>query len=218
MVLVMKIMVLVTRTIWRLWLELWCLWLKLWYLWQALVLAMKTKVLVIKTMVLLKKIMVLVTRTIWCLWQELWRLWLALVLAMKTTVLVMKTMVLVTRTMMLVTRTMVKAMDIGLKFGTSPSQRSEWGERWNGSFWTTTHPWVDWAQQPWLAASLVEGQLWFKTYECQVSWTSLTCDHGSGPSLWTYNYGKENAPTLHESPSYGWNSWCQHGITRRVSS
>ena len=31
-------------------------------------------------------------------------------------------------------------------------------------------------------------------------------------------YGKEDAPALHESPSYGSNSWCQHGITGRVSS
>ena len=26
-------------------------------------------------------------------------------------------------------------------------------------------------------------------------------------------YWKEDAPTLHKSPSYGWNSWCQHSIT-----
>ena len=31
-------------------------------------------------------------------------------------------------------------------------------------------------------------------------------------------YGKEDAPALHESPSYGCNSWCQHGITGRISS
>ena len=31
-------------------------------------------------------------------------------------------------------------------------------------------------------------------------------------------YGKEDAPALYESPSYGWNSWCQHGITGRISS
>ena len=31
-------------------------------------------------------------------------------------------------------------------------------------------------------------------------------------------YGKEDAPAIHESPSYGWNSWCQHGITGRISS
>ena len=31
-------------------------------------------------------------------------------------------------------------------------------------------------------------------------------------------YGKEDAPALHESPSFGRNSWCQHGITGRISS
>ena len=31
-------------------------------------------------------------------------------------------------------------------------------------------------------------------------------------------YRKEDAPALHESPSYRWNSWCQHGITGRISS
>ena len=31
-------------------------------------------------------------------------------------------------------------------------------------------------------------------------------------------YGKEDAPALHESPSYGWNSWCQHGTAGRMSS
>ena len=44
----------------------------------------------------------------------------------------------------------------------------------NGSFRTTTHPWVDWAQQPWLAANLEEGQLQFETHECQVCWTDST--------------------------------------------
>ena len=65
---------------------------------------------------------------------------------------------------------------IGLKFGTSPSERSERGERYIGSWWTTTHPWVGWAQQPWLAASLGEGQLRIETHACQVCWTGLTCD------------------------------------------
>ena len=46
----------------------------------------------------------------------------------------------------------------------------------NGSFRTTTHPWVDWAQQPWLAANLEEGQLQFETHECQVCWTDSTCE------------------------------------------
>ena len=53
-------------------------------------------------------------------------------------------------------------------------------EEKNGSFWATTHPWVNWAQQPWLVAHLGEGQLRFETHECQVCWTDSTCeDHGS---------------------------------------
>ena len=39
-----------------------------------------------------------------------------------------------------------------------------------------THPWVDWAQQPWLAASLGEGQHRFETHESQVCWTDSTCE------------------------------------------
>ena len=49
-----------------------------------------------------------------------------------------------------------------------------------------THSSVDWAQQPWLAASIGEGQLRIETRECQVCWTGLTGDQGSGPVLWTY--------------------------------
>ena len=58
---------------------------------------------------------------------------------------------------------------------------------------TTTDPWVDWAQQPWLAASLGEEQLRFETHECQECWTGLTCDQGSGPVLWTYT-GRKTLP------------------------
>ena len=65
-----------------------------------------------------------------------------------------------------------------------------------------THPWVGWAQQPLLAASRGEGQLQIKTHVCQICWTGLTCDQGSGPVLWTYT-GRMTLPFLHESPSYG---------------
>ena len=51
------------------------------------------------------------------------------------------------------------------KLGTSARSLGSLGEGKNGSFWTTTHPWLDWAQQPWLAANLGEGQLRFETYE-----------------------------------------------------
>ena len=54
----------------------------------------------------------------------------------------------------------------------------------NSNIYTSTH--TGWAQQPWLAASLGEGQLRIETHECQVRWTGLTCDQGSGPVLWTY--------------------------------
>ena len=61
-------------------------------------------------------------------------------------------------------------------FGTSRASGASDGERKNGSFWTTKHPWVNRAQQPWLAASLGEGQLRFETIECQVCWTTPTCE------------------------------------------
>ena len=37
-------------------------------------------------------------------------------------------------------------------------------------------PWIDWAQQPGMAASLREGQLRFETHERQVCWTESTCE------------------------------------------
>ena len=58
---------------------------------------------------------------------------------------------------------------------------------------------VDWAQQPWLAASLGEGQLLFETHECQVCWTGLTSDQGSGPVLWTYT-GRKTLPPSKSIP------------------
>ena len=55
--------------------------------------------------------------------------------------------------------------------------------------------WVGWAQQPWLAASLGEGQLRIETHECQVCWTGLTCYQGSGPVLRTYTGGNTLPPS-----------------------
>ena len=57
----------------------------------------------------------------------------------------------------------------------------------------TRSRWVGWAQQPWLAASLGEEQLRIETHECQVCWTGLTFDQGSGPVLWTYT-GRKTLP------------------------
>ena len=44
-----------------------------------------------------------------------------------------------------------------------------------------------------MAASLGEGQLRIETHACQVCWTCLTCDQGSGPVLWTYA-GRKTLP------------------------
>ena len=49
-------------------------------------------------------------------------------------------------------------------------------QRKNGSFWTTTHPCIDWTKQPWLTVSLGEGQPWFETNKGQVCWIK---------SIWT---------------------------------
>ena len=61
---------------------------------------------------------------------------------------------------------------------------------------------VDWAQQPWLAASLGEGQLLFETHECQVCWTGWTSDQGSGQVLWVYT-GRKTLPPSRSLPLMG---------------
>ena len=42
----------------------------------------------------------------------------------------------------------------------------------------------------------------FKTHECQVCWTGLTCDQGSGPVLWTYA-GRKTLPSSTSLPVMG---------------
>ena len=51
------------------------------------------------------------------------------------------------------------------KFGTSPK-----------SDHVDPHPWVERVHQPWLAASLGEGQFRIDTHECQVCWTDSACE------------------------------------------
>ena len=66
----------------------------------------------------------------------------------------------------------------------------------------TIHSWVDWALQPWLAASLGEGQFRIETHECQVYWTGLITYQGSGPVLWTY-MGRKTLPPSTSLPVMG---------------
>ena len=53
------------------------------------------------------------------------------------------------------------------------------------------------SKQPWVSASLGEGQLRIETHECQdVCWTGLTCDQGSRPVLWTYTLPPSTSPLV----------------------
>ena len=105
-----------------------------------------------------------------------------------------------------------KATDIGLKFGTSPSEgKVKWLLMNNhtslGRLGST---------------ALVGSQSRRRT-------TPIRNPRVPGMlnrlDMWSWQwadplnlYGKEDASALHESPSYKWNSWCQHGTIGRISS
>ena len=52
------------------------------------------------------------------------------------------------------------------------------------------------------SVGLGEGQLQFETHECQVCWTGLTCDQGSGLVLWTCK-GRKMLPPSTSLPVMG---------------
>ena len=65
--------------------------------------------------------------------------------------------------------------------------------------------WVDWAQQPWLAASLGEGNLRFETHECQVCWTDSTCEDLGSMDMSVY-------PDTVLQPSINWPRASEEGF------